>query len=1146
MSRLLERVSTPGVEHRIRGLVHSSVAWAICRLATQSTQPCLILCRNEKAASLLTEDLEALDRTCFERKLSPTHFPHWDTSLRHLVAPSLRVRQARAGVLARLASDKKPRIIVATVPAATFSTLPPEAHRARSLVPEKTPRDQMIAGLVAAGYLRADSCDDPGSFSVRGDLIDVFPVDREKPLRIEYFGDDLERVREYDPKTQRSDRDEDPSLRDAPLFPAREVLLNVNSWERVKRLARERADELGMDRRARDPILGALAQDVYPEHSEGWAYWAYEKHASLLDYAQFDTYCVDSLAVQTEWEEFTAEESRLERLGEKEGKGYLLLPGSAQLYRAQALWDEAGQLKARVKLETLALEGAGPEALDAGTLVPSLPPGGGAEARLKAASELIAQQSNQRFRCLVFARGQTQMERLKYLLEQHHIRVPGQAVLYPEPISAGFLWPEEGLLVLSEDDILPANKNERSRGKEQGDSAKSWAGLQALSDLSPQDLVVHKLHGIGRYIGMTRLGVQGAESDFIHLEYADKDRLYIPVYRLNVVQKYAGGQSAPLDKLGAAHFQKAKEKVKEAVRKLAVDLVDLYAKRKLARGIVMGSRDPAFREFEATFPYEETPDQLKAIDETLSDLSSGRMMDRLVCGDVGYGKTEVAIRAAYRAVLDGYQVAVLVPTTVLANQHEISFRARMSGYPVTIESVSRFKPAKQQKEILERVKQGKVDIIIGTHRLFSQDVSFNNLGLVIVDEEHRFGVEHKEKLKALKLNAHVLTLTATPIPRTLNMALSGLRDITIMNTPPSNRLPIKTFVSRYDEDLIKRAVETELSRGGQVFFLHNRVSSIDRAAQDISKLVPGAKISIAHGQMSEKELEKAMMDFYEKASQILVCTTIIESGLDIPSANTMVIDRADALGLAQLYQIRGRVGRGQERAYAYLLIPEAGGVSEDAKKRLDVIQRFVELGSGFSVASHDLEIRGGGNLLGPQQSGHIATVGFDLYVELLDEAVRELQGKAPAEEDADEPEIKTPFSAFLDEKYVPDVHQRLALYRRLSSASNEEQLVELEAELKDRFGPLPVEATNLLWVIRLKQLLKSLGLVALTVGKDRFSILPGKTSRLDPAKAIAWVASGRGKYQLLPDSKFVAILDPWAQASDLFFKVQEKLLALKA
>jgi transcription-repair coupling factor (superfamily II helicase) len=619
----------------------------------------------------------------------------------------------------------------------------------------------------------------------------------------------------------------------------------------------------------------------------------------------------------------------------------------------------------------------------------------------------------------------------------------------------------------------------------------------------------------------------GAASDFLQIEYANGDKLYLPIYRLNSIQKYMGGSDGiALNRLGTAQFEKTKAKVRESVRALAFDLIELYAQRKLETGIPIEPRGVPYREFEASFPFEETPDQIRAIEDCFADFESGKLMDRLVCGDVGFGKTEVAIRVAYQAVMSGKQVAVLVPTTVLCFQHELTFRTRLKSCGMRVESLSRFKTASQQKAILSDLAAGKIDVLIGTHRILSSDVKFKDLAVMIVDEEHRFGVEHKEKLKTIRASLHVLTLTATPIPRTLQMTVTGLRDISLIATPPVERVPIRTYISKFDLELMKSAIETEISRGGQVFFLHNRVQSIYEMASKITKTVPLARVIIAHGQMNEGELEKAMLAFYEKQGNVLVCTTIIESGLDIPSANTILIDRADRLGLAQLYQIRGRVGRGDQRAFAYLFVSEDGALSGDARRRLEVIQRFVELGSGFHIASHDLEIRGGGNVLGPEQSGHIAAVGFDLYTELLEEAVLELQGKPRKVEDRKrEPEIKVPFPAFLPEEFVPDLQQRLSLYRKLSAVETLTELERLEDEIHDRYGELPEQAHNLLWILRLKELLRRHGIDALTVGQERISLQVGTGASLDPAKALTRMRQSPDDFQITPDSRVIARAD---------------------
>jgi transcription-repair coupling factor (superfamily II helicase) len=1068
------------------------------------------------------------------------------------------------------------KVIVTSIAASCQATLPKEKLKQFSipLIPEESveSRDRLAMRLIDAGYLRVDPVEDPGTFAVRGDIVDIFPPNRARPLRVELFGDLIERIREFDPSTQRAAAESITHPIEVP--PAREVLINSETLSGVRERIKSWSDENGIPRTIRDPILESVQNGTYPDHSDAWAPFAYHSPETLWDHLPANALICwnDELSCQQEWDQFLEEQNRLS----KEAAD-LILPPVPRLYRWNPDLDR--KLRARSQLYLDRIELADTETVqsdtaeDAETPQEELAPTARHRVFVRTNSDLSqgSKQSlgdlepkfrlwiKQGFRILALASTQTQLERIRFLLEERGLpcRPSSGPTGTPQSslitlslgtLSEGFRWPAEGLVIVTESDILGAKRSRRSRASARGEaSAQDWSGLQALADLSVGDAVVHVDHGIGRYQGIVRLDLSGAPSDFLLIEYANKDKLYLPVYRLNVIQKYVGGaEGITLDRLGSQQFSKTKEKVKEAVRKLAVDLVQLYAERKIRPGISISPRGAELREFEVKFPFDETPDQLKAIDAVMQDMESGKVMDRLICGDVGYGKTEVAIRAAFQVVSDGRQVAVLVPTTVLAHQHEQSFRARMKDYPIRIESLSRFKTTKEQKATVKSLEEGKVDIIIGTHRLLSRDIKFNNLGLVIVDEEHRFGVEHKEKLKAMKVNTHVLTLTATPIPRTLHMALSGLRDISLMSTPPVDRLPIRTYVSKYDDPLIKRAIEFELNRGGQVFFLHNRVQSIQEISQRIQELVPHAKITVAHGQMAEGELEEAMVSFYEKKSNVLVCTAIIESGLDLPSANTIIINRADAFGLAQLYQIRGRVGRSQQRAYAYLLLPAEGSVTEDAKRRLEVIQRFVELGSGFSIASHDLEIRGGGDLLGPQQSGHIAAVGFDLYTELLEEAIRELEGKPlPPEESRKEPEIKAPFPAYLDENYVPDVHQRLSLYRRFSAASRDTELDALEEELRDRFGNLPVEAQNLLWLIRVKLILKKAGIEALTVGPEKISLVPGKDSQLDPAKAIALVSSNPSKFQLTPDSKIVVKL-PTGSLRDLYFGLESLIQSLSA
>jgi len=633
-------------------------------------------------------------------------------------------------------------------------------------------------------------------------------------------------------------------------------------------------------------------------------------------------------------------------------------------------------------------------------------------------------------------------------------------------LDSGFRHAEGKKVVICDDDIFGPRTHRRVRRRQR-------VFESSLADLKASDLVVHADYGIGRYLGLVHLQTGAVEGDFIHLEYAGKDRLYLPVERIEKVQKYLADGSTPrLDKMGSGAWDKAKLRARATVEELARDLLQVQARRQLAEGFSYSPPDRMFREFEAAFPYEETPDQLEAIEAVLDDMTSQRPVDRLICGDVGYGKTEVAIRAAFKAVLDSRQVAVLVPTTVLARQHLETFRQRFADYPVVVEMLSRFRTPAEQKRIIERAAAGQIDILIGTHRLLQRDLRFKNLGLIVVDEEQRFGVTHKERLKKMRAEVDVLTLTATPIPRTLHLSLAGLRELSIIDTPPIDRLAIRTYVTRFDDDLIRDAIMRELRRGGQVFFVHNRVQSIDAMADFLRRLVPQAKVGVGHGQMPEKKLESVMLDFIEGRTNLFVCTTIIENGIDIPTANTMIINRADCFGLAQLYQLRGRVGRSHQRAYAYLLIPGEGVLTRDARERLKVLQEQTELGAGFRIARHDLELRGAGDLLGARQAGQVAAIGFEMYTELLEETIQELQGQD--REERIDPEIRLGLSAFLPENYVADPNQRLVLYRKLASAQDDVEIYQTSDELRDRYGELPATAELLLEVMKLRVLMKQL------------------------------------------------------------------------
>jgi transcription-repair coupling factor (superfamily II helicase) len=662
-------------------------------------------------------------------------------------------------------------------------------------------------------------------------------------------------------------------------------------------------------------------------------------------------------------------------------------------------------------------------------------------------------------------------------------------------------------------------------------SVTEHAEISHFQDLTPGDYVVHIDFGIGKYLGLEHMEIEGVTNDFLHLEYANEDRLYIPVYRLNKIQKYIGEGEFRLDKLGGTRWEKRKEQVKEQIRAIAGDLLKLYAEREMAEGHAFSPPDEYFQDFEEDFPFEETPDQAQAIEETLNDMMDEQPMDRLICGDVGFGKTEVAIRAAMKAVLDGKQVAVLVPTTILSEQHLITFRDRVEDYGARVEAVSRFRSNKKVDEIIETTAEGKVDILIGTHRLLSGDVEFADLGLLVVDEEQRFGVKHKEHIKKMRSNIDVLTLTATPIPRTLQMSMLGIRDLSIIATPPHNRLAVRTHVARFSDDVIREAIMREISRGGQVFFVHNRVKTIEEMASHVAEVVPEADIAIGHGQMSEKKLEDVMYSYIQGDINVLVCSSIIESGLDIPNANTIVINRADMFGLSQLYQLRGRVGRSGERAYAYLLIPQHRTLPDDAKTRLEVLQRHTELGSGFQVASYDLEIRGAGNLLGEDQSGHISSVGLDLYTDLLEETINDLRD-IDTEEEID-PEINIPVEAYLPGEYIPSTSLRLMFYKRMSLAQSHQELFDTFDELVDRFGSPPETVRNLRDLLAVKVGCRLIRARRLDTGPSAIQIRLDQSTPLRPEQLVELSEETNGRFEITKSMKLLYSLKPDESARPL-------------
>lgn len=1088
-------------------------------------RPALVICASEDLADDLEVNLEALQSTFKDIPFAISRFPGWDHTPYSPISPALSTRIQRLRCLADLHFSRQSRIIVTSVAALTQRTLPKQVFEKESIGLETgqiiESREWLRNCLNSLGYDPADPVEDPGTYALRGEIIDVFPLSLPHPVRIELYDTMIEKMRIFDPVSQRvsSPEIQIPILK---LTPAREVLIHRGTVDNLATQIKEFCDTLGISRRIRDPIVEQIRDQRYPEHADAWVPFAYANPETLLDQSPFQSISmIEPERCKAAFTEFLTEQ--IDHF-EKRDHQTTIVPPPDLLFES---------LPERLSFKSSSTEEESPQS----TPVIIDPIKREKDSRsLEKIREKIKSWIESNVAVHLFSPSKTQLDRIQFLLNL-------------EPLTSKFIHYHLGEITDSFEITHPSTVFlaestlfGKKVAKKKSFSQTSRDQIQLLNALREGDLVVHIQHGLARYTGMTRLMLQGIPTDFLALEYANQDRFYLPIYRLDSIQKYQGGSSeAKLDRLGGKNFEKAKEKVRKSVRELAFNLVELYARRALQVGFKTASRGDEYREFESAFPFDETPDQLKATEDIFSDLESGKILDRLVCGDVGFGKTEVAMRTAFQMILSGKQVAVLVPTTLLAFQHEQTFRNRFKKFPVSIASVSRLKTSSEIKDILQQTKEGKVDLLIGTHRLLSSDVEFKSLGLMIVDEEHRFGVEHKEKLKTLALDTHVLTLTATPIPRTLHMALAGVRDISLMTTPPVNRMPVRTFVAAFDWETVKKAIETEMRRGGQIYFLHNQVVSIEMVARKIRELIPQCRVGIGHGQMGEKELEQVMFQFYQKEIDLLVCTTIIESGLDVPNANTLIVDRADQLGLAQLYQIRGRVGRSDQRAFAYLFVSETGKLTDDARKRLDVIQRFVELGSGYSIASYDLEIRGGGNLLGAEQSGHIASIGFELYSEMLEEAIQEVRGKPLALSNRlREPEIKSPFSAYLDEKYAPDSQQRLAIYRRLSAANDESSLIQMETEISERFGPLPVEAQQLIWLIRIKILLRKLGVKTAAIGDGRVTVQFFDDAQANPQALMALMKEFPGQIRITPESK--VLFEVGTQKIQEIFEKLEKLL----
>jgi len=1098
----------------------SALAWAIARAAGEHDGPLLAVTRDNHGAHQLEADLRTLlgAEGAADGALPVLPFPDWETLPYDVFSPHPDIVSQRLSALHRLPSLKRGIVVV---PVQTLlQRLAPLRHVVGGSfdvrVGQRLDLDGEKRRLESAGYRNVPQVLDPGDFAVRGGLLDVYPMGADSPFRVELLDDEIETIRAFDPESQRSlDK-----IERVQLLPGREVPLDEASLKRALDALRERFD---LDTR-RSALYQDLKAGLAPSGIEYYLPLFFEQTATLFDYLAGNVLPVIADGALEAADAFWAHTGERYEQRRHDIERPLLPPD--QLYLSPVGLRERLNQGERIELcgEQHAQR---PRALALGEQpAPNLPVAARDTAPAEALKSFLASYPG---RVLIAADTAGRREALLEVLQSAGLRPETVAdwtafrdgaarfAIAVAPLDDGFAIDEPALAILTERQLFPERASQPRRRKRAGREPE--AIIRDLGELSEGAPIVHEDHGVGRYRGLIVLEAGGQPGEYLEIEYAKGDRLYVPVAQLHLISRYSGAsvETAPLHSLGGEQWTKAKRKAAEKVRDVAAELLEIQAKRQARAGLALDVDRAMYEPFAAAFPFEETPDQHSSIEAVIRDLGSSQPMDRVVCGDVGFGKTEVAVRAAFVAAAAGKQVAVLVPTTLLAEQHYRNFRDRFADWPLKVEVLSRFKTSKEIKAELEKLSEGKIDVVVGTHRLLQSDVRFKDLGLVIVDEEQRFGVRQKEALKALRANVHLLTLTATPIPRTLNMAMAGLRDLSIIATPPAHRLAVQTFVVPWDDMQLREAFQRELSRGGQVYFLHNDVESIGRMKRQLEELVPEARIGIAHGQMAERELESVMLDFHKQRFNVLLCTTIIESGIDIPNANTIIMNRADKFGLAQLHQLRGRVGRSHHRAYAYLVIPDQRSVTADAQKRLEAIASMDELGAGFTLATHDLEIRGAGELLGEDQSGQMAEVGFSLYTELLERAVRSIrQGKLPDVDstDARGAEVELHIPALIPEDYLPDVHTRLTLYKRISGARGNEELRELQVEMIDRFGLLPDAAKHLFAVAELKLAATALGIRKLDLGDKGGRLQFVERPNVDPLSIIKMIQGQPKLYQM--------------------------------
>jgi transcription-repair coupling factor (superfamily II helicase) len=1110
----------------------SALAWSIAQAARTHDGPLLVVARDNHAAHQLESDLHTVLGADGDLPVVP--FPDWETLPYDQFSPHPDIVSQRLAALHALPALKRGIVVV---PVQTLmQRLPPLRYVVGGSfdlrVGQVLDLDAEKRRLETAAYRNVPQVLDPGDFAVRGGLLDVYPMGTGAPFRIELLDDTIDSIRAFDPETQRS-LDRTDAIH---MLPGREVPLDEAATARAMQTLRDRFD---IDTR-RSALFQDLKAGLAPAGIEYYLPLFFDGTATLFDYFGSGLLPLLGEGVAEAADQFWTGVGERYEQRRHDVERPLLAP--SELYVAPDALRERLNQGQRIEV----CGESHPRRAEATALgdqpAPDLPL---AVKDVEPAAALKSFMASYPGRVLIAADSAGRREALLEVLAAAELRPEVLAdfgvfvgtgdrfAIAVAPLDNGFALDDPQIVVLTERQLFPERASQPRRRKRAGREPE--AIIRDLGELTEGAPIVHEDHGVGRYRGLVTLDAGGQPGEYLDIEYAKGDRLYVPVAQLHLVSRYSGAspETAPLHNLGGEQWTKAKRKAQEKVRDVAAELLEIQAKRQARAGLALELDRAMYEPFAATFPFEETPDQHAAIEAVIRDLGSSQPMDRVVCGDVGFGKTEVAVRAAFVAAAAGKQVAVLVPTTLLAEQHYRNFRDRFADWPLRVEVLSRFKSTKEIKAELEKLERGEIDVIVGTHRLLQKDVKFKDLGLVIVDEEQRFGVRQKEALKALRANVHLLTLTATPIPRTLNMAMAGLRDLAIIATPPAHRMAVQTFVVPWDDAQLSEAFQRELARGGQVYFLHNDVESIGRMQRELQDLVPDARIGIAHGQMPERELEQVMLAFHKQRYNVLLCSTIIESGIDIPNANTIIINRADKFGLAQLHQLRGRVGRSHHRAYAYLVIPDGRSITADARKRLDAISAMDELGAGFTLSTHDLEIRGAGELLGEDQSGQMAEVGFSLYTELLERAVRSIKaGKLPGVDGngLDEPlhrgaEIELGVAALIPDDYLPDVHARLTLYKRISSARDSDDLRELQVEMIDRFGLLPDPVKHLFAIAELKLQANKLGIRKLALGPAGGRVQFVEKPDVDPMSIIRMIQGQPKHYQMDGPDKLRVKLD---------------------